>query len=57
MRGGGRIVSVPRERGRVLALLRRRYWMFLPFMALAALLYALRILPNNTGAFEVRIAN
>jgi deazaflavin-dependent oxidoreductase (nitroreductase family) len=54
--GEARFLSDPRERNRVLAMVRRKYWMFLPFMALGALLYALRILPNNTGGFEVRIA-
>lgn len=54
--GEARFLSDPTERGRVLGMVRRKYWMFLPFMALGALLYALRILPNNTGAFEVRIA-
>jgi deazaflavin-dependent oxidoreductase (nitroreductase family) len=54
--GEARFLTDPRERDRVLAMVRRKYWMFLPFMALGALLYALRILPNNTGAFEVRIA-
>ena len=41
----------------MLAKVRRKYWMFLPFMALGALLYAMRILVNNTGGFEVRIAD
>lgn len=54
--GEARFLSDPAERDRVLAMVRRKYWMFLPFMALGALLYALRILGNNTGAFEVRIA-
>ncbi len=54
--GEARFLTDPRERDRVLAMVRRKYWMFLPFMALGALLYALRILGNNTGAFEVRIA-
>ena len=54
--GEARFLSDPAERDRVLAMVRRKYWMFLPFMALGALLYALRILPNNTGAFEVGIA-
>lgn len=54
--GEARFLSDLGERDRVLAMVRRKYWMFLPFMALGALLYALRILPNNTGAFEVRIA-
>ncbi|MBZ5569668.1 MAG: nitroreductase family deazaflavin-dependent oxidoreductase [Acidobacteriia bacterium] len=53
--GKARFLSDPAERGRVLAMVRRKYWMFLPFMALGALLYALRIMPNNTGALEVRI--
>jgi deazaflavin-dependent oxidoreductase (nitroreductase family) len=54
--GEARFLSDPAERNRVLAMVRRKYWMFLPFMALGALLYALRIMPNNTGAFEVRLA-
>jgi deazaflavin-dependent oxidoreductase (nitroreductase family) len=54
--GEARFLSNPTERDRVLGMVRRKYWMFLPFMALGALFYALRILPNNTGAFEVRIA-
>ena len=54
--GEARFLTDPRERDGVLAMVRRKYWMFLPFMALGALLYALRILVNNTGALEVRIA-
>ena len=54
--GEARFLSEPGERDRVLAMVRRKYWMFVPFMALGALLYALRIMPNNTGAFEVRLA-
>jgi deazaflavin-dependent oxidoreductase (nitroreductase family) len=54
--GEARFLTDPREHDRALAMVRRKYWMFLPFMALGALLYALRILGNNTGAFEVRIA-
>ena len=54
--GEARFLSDPAEHNRVLAMVRRKYWMFLPFMALGALLYALRILPNHTGGFEVRIA-
>ncbi len=54
--GEARFLSDPAERDRVLAMVRRKYWMFVPFMALGALLYALRIMPNNTGAFEVRLA-
>jgi len=54
--GEARFLSDPGERDRVLGMVRRKYWMFLPFMALGALLYALRILENNTGGFEVRIA-
>jgi deazaflavin-dependent oxidoreductase (nitroreductase family) len=53
--GEARFLTDPAERSRVLAMVRRKYWMFLPFMALGALLYALRVLPNYTGAFEVRI--
>jgi deazaflavin-dependent oxidoreductase (nitroreductase family) len=55
--GEARFLTDPAERDRVLAMVRRKYWMFMPFMALGALLYALHILPNNTGAFEVRIAH
>ena len=54
--GEARFLTDPRERDRVLAMVRRKYWMFLPFMALGTLLHALRILENNTGALEVRIA-
>lgn len=54
--GEARFLSDPAERDRVLAMVRRKYWKFLPFMAVGALLYALRVLRNNTGAFEVRIA-
>jgi deazaflavin-dependent oxidoreductase (nitroreductase family) len=54
--GEARFLTDPRQRDRVLAMVRRKYWMFLPIMALGTLLHALRILENNTGALEVRIA-
>jgi deazaflavin-dependent oxidoreductase (nitroreductase family) len=54
--GEARFLSNSAERDRVLAMVRRKYWMFLPILGLGALLYKLRVLPNNTGAFEVRPA-
>src|SRR6266567_3731007 len=53
--GEARFVTDAKQRDAVLAMVRRKYWIFLPFMALGALLYALRVLPNNTSAFEVTL--
>ena len=53
--GEARFLADLAERSRALAKVQRKYWMFLPFMAAGALLYALGVLPNNTGAFEVTL--
>ena len=53
--GKARFLSDPAERDLVLAMVRRKYWMFLPLMAVGALLYALHIMPNNTAGFEVML--
>jgi deazaflavin-dependent oxidoreductase (nitroreductase family) len=38
---------------RVLGMVRRKYWMFLPVMLTGRILMNLRLIPDNTGSFEV----
>ena len=44
------------ERDRAMALVRRKYWMYLPVVALGSLLIKMKILKFTQGAFEVILA-
>jgi F420H(2)-dependent quinone reductase len=46
-------ISEPAEHERVLSLVHRKYWMFLPIMLSGRTLMSLRLIPDNTGSFEV----
>lgn len=44
------------EHERVLAMIRQKYWMFLPVMVTGRMLMSFGLLPDNTGSFEVTFA-
>ena len=54
--GEARFLSDPGEQDRVMPMVRRKYWMFLPMIALWRLLAALRIVQFTTGVFEVTLS-
>ena len=53
--GDARFLEDRAERDRAMAMVRRKYWVFLPMIALGQFLAALGILKNETGAFEVTL--
>jgi deazaflavin-dependent oxidoreductase (nitroreductase family) len=53
--GNARFLEDAAERDRAMAMVRRKYWVFLPMIAFAQFLAALGILKNVTGAFEVTL--
>ena len=48
-----KFIKDPAEHDRVLGLVRQKYWMFLPVMITGRILMSLRLIPDNTGSFEV----
>jgi deazaflavin-dependent oxidoreductase (nitroreductase family) len=48
-----RFITDPAQHERVLAMVRRKYWMFLPVMLTGRILMDLRLIADNTGSFEV----
>lgn len=48
-----RFITDRAEHERVLGLLHRKYWMFLPIMLTGRVLMSLKLIPDNTGSFEV----
>lgn len=53
--GEARFLSDPAERERVLSLAMRKYWMFLPMIAIWRLFAAAGIVKFSSGAFEVKL--
>jgi len=53
--GEARFLTEPAERNRVMARVRRKYWMYAPFIAVWRLLQRMRLLSDKTGAFEVTL--
>jgi hypothetical protein len=51
--GSARFLTAARERQRVQMIVARKYWMFLPVMAMGRLLIAVGIVRDRTGFFEV----
>ena len=51
--GNARFITDRAEHQRVLGLVHRKYWMFLPIMLTGRMLMALRLIPDNTGSFEL----
>ena len=54
--GEARFLSDPGEQDRVMPMVRRKYWMFLPMIAIWRLLAGLGIVQFATGAFEVTLS-
>jgi deazaflavin-dependent oxidoreductase (nitroreductase family) len=54
--GEARFLTDPGQLAHVMALVRRKYWMFLPFIAVWKILAGLGIAQYATGAFEVRLS-
>jgi deazaflavin-dependent oxidoreductase (nitroreductase family) len=53
--GEARLLTAARERERVQALVARKYWMFLPVMAIGRLLTAVGVVRDRTGFFAVQV--
>jgi hypothetical protein len=53
--GEARFLEGHAERDRAMAMVRRKYWLFLPMIAFGEFLAALGIVKNVTGAFEVTL--
>jgi deazaflavin-dependent oxidoreductase (nitroreductase family) len=54
--GEARFLADPKEHDHVMAMVRRKYWMFLPMIMIGQLLAALGIVKYVTGAFEVTLS-
>jgi|ERR1700733_9421804 deazaflavin-dependent oxidoreductase (nitroreductase family) len=54
--GEARFLEGPAERERVTAMMKRKYWLFLPVFVIGQLLSVAGIMKDKTGAFEVRLA-
>ena len=53
--GAARFLSDRAEHKRAMAAIRRKYWMFRPFIGLGRFLTAMRLLTDKTGSFEVTL--
>ena len=54
--GNARFLRDRAEHERAMAAIRRKYWMFRPFIALGRLLAAMGLMRDHTGSFEVTLA-
>jgi len=54
--GTARFLSDHSEHERAMAAIRRKYWMYLPIMALGRVLIAIGVMRDKTGSFEVTLA-
>ena len=54
--GAARFLSDRAEHERAMSAIRRKYWMFLPIIALGRMLTALGLMRDNSGSFEVALA-
>jgi len=53
--GAARFLTDRAEHERAHAMIRRKYWMYLPVLALGRALMAIGLLQDRTGAFEVTL--
>lgn len=53
--GTARFLADRNEHERAMAAIRRKYWMYLPIMALGRVLTAMGVIDDNTGSFEVTL--
>ena len=44
------------EHEHAMAAIRRKYWMFMPILALGRVLFAIGVMRDNSGSFEVTLA-
>ena len=54
--GTVRFLTDRAEHERAMAMVRRKYWMFWPVIAVGRVLMALGVMRDNTGSFEVNLA-
>jgi hypothetical protein len=54
--GTARFLADRAEHERLMAAIRRKYWMYSPIMALGRILTAIGVMRDNTGSFEVTLA-
>ena len=54
--GNARFLTDRAEHERAMAAIRRKYWMYVPIMALGRVLIAMGVMRDNTGSFEVALA-
>ena len=55
--GEARFLAERGERERVMAAIRRKYWMYRPLIALGRILMAVGMMRDNTGSFDVTLAS
>ncbi len=53
--GTARFLSDRKKHARVMAAIRRKYWMFRPIIEVGRLLAAAGLMRDNTGSFEVTL--
>ena len=53
--GNARFLTARAEHERAMAVIRRKYWMFRPVIALGRVLTATGLMRDNTGSFEVTL--
>jgi len=53
--GQARFLTDPAERNHAMAMVRRKYWMYAPLIAVWQLLRRARLVRDTTGAFEVTL--
>jgi F420H(2)-dependent quinone reductase len=54
--GSARFLVDRTEHEHAMAAIRRKYWMYLPILALGRVLFATGVMRDNTGSFEVTLA-
>jgi len=54
--GTARFLTDRAEHERTMAMVRRKYWMFWPVIAVGRILTAIGVMRDKTGAFEVALA-
>jgi len=54
--GTARFLTDHNEHERAMAAIRRKYWMYVPIMALGQILIRLGVMLDNTGSFEVTLS-
>jgi len=54
--GTARFLADRTEHERAMAAIRRKYWIYMPIMALGRALIAMGVMRDNTGSFELTLA-